>query len=398
MRQATRDKVAGGGVPVCIVQPGASEVSETFLRAHAEHLPARVTVVHGLPPHVAGRPVLSPSWPARLCRRLGRLLSGRTWEDELTHAFTLALRIARPAVVLAEYGPTGAALREPCARVGVPLVVHFHGYDATERAILEKYAERYRALFRDAAAIVAVSRTMRRQLIDLGAPPEKVHCNPCGVDCQAFRGGDPAAAPPVFLAVGRLVDKKGPDLTLRAFAEVYRACCPAARLRLVGDGPLAGRCRELAGALGVGDAVTFLGARPPAVVREEMRRARAFVQHSVRAPSGDCEGTPVGILEAGATGLPVVATRHGGIPDVVVEGETGLLVEERDVAGMAAAMRRLAEEPALAGALGRAARRRVEAQFTLEHSVGALWAILEACLAGRGVTRFPEGCPLESRL
>lgn len=106
-----------------------------------------------------------------------------------------------------------------------------------------------------------------------------------------------------------------------------------------------------------------------------MRAARCFVQHSVEAPDGDCEATPVGVLEAGASGLPVVATRHDGITDVVVEGETGLLVEERDVRGMAEAVPGLARDP-LAARLGRAARRHVRTHFSSAHSIERLWSII----------------------
>jgi glycosyltransferase involved in cell wall biosynthesis len=250
------------------------------------------------------------------------------------------------------------------------------------REVLEENAESYPAMFRQAAAIIAVSRAMQRKLVSLGAPPEKVHYNPCGVDCTEFGEATPASAPPVFLAVGRFVAKKAPQLTLSAFAEVHRACAKA-RLRMLGDGPLLEECRSLAQEeLGLSDAVTFLGAQPHAVVQEEMRRARCFVQHSVEAANGDCEGTPVGILEAGASGLPVVSTRHAGIPDVVIENQTGLLVDERDVSGMAEQMLRLALEPELAGQLGRAARLHVESHFSKERSDGQLWAVIESCLEG----------------
>jgi len=112
------------------------------------------------------------------------------------------------------------------------------------------------------------------------------------------------------------------------------------------------------------------------VVAREMAGARAFVQHSLRAADGDSEGTPVSILEAQASGLPVVATRHAGIPEVVLDGETGLLVAERDVDAMAAAMLRLLREPAYAGTMGAAGRRRVQELFTAERSLGLLADIL----------------------
>ena len=108
-----------------------------------------------------------------------------------------------------------------------------------------------------------------------------------------------------------------------------------------------------------------------------MKRARAFVQHSIRPSSGDSEGTPVGVVEAGASGLPVVATRHGGIKDVVVEEETRLLVDEGDVDAMALHMTRLAADPSLAGHLGAAGRDRIAARYGMDARIELLWGILQ---------------------
>ena len=372
----------GNGYRICIVQPNPASASETFLEAHARNLPAQVVVVHSDPPCIGDRPVLDRSGMARLARAARRLLVGRRTDRERDELYLRALRIARPDAVLAEYGTMGVRVAGACRELGVPLVVHFHGFDASINQVLETHRESYPALFRDASAVVAVSRPMRLKLIGLGAPAEKVHWNPCGVDCSTFGGAAPADRPPVFLAVGRLVEKKGPLLTLEAFAELIRQC-PEARLRIIGDGPMREACYRRSEHLGIAAEVEFLGARPHSAVREEMRRARCFVQHSVVAPSGDREGTPVGILEAGASGLPVVATRHEGIPDVVVEGETGLLVDERDVGAMAAAMLRMAREPALAGAMGGAARRHIESRFTLERSTASLWSIIRSTMDGQ---------------
>jgi glycosyltransferase involved in cell wall biosynthesis len=243
-------------------------------------------------------------------------------------------------------------------------------------------------LFRLAAALVAVSQPMRRKLIALGAPPEKVHYNPCGVDCLAFTGAAPGAALPVLLAVGRFVEKKAPHLTIEAFARAVRGC-PDARLRMIGDGPLLATCRDLVARLGLGDVVQFLGPQPPEVVRQEMRQARAFVQHSAEALSGDCEGLPVGILEAGASGLPVVSTRHAGIPEAVLDGETGLLTDERDVAGMSVAMQRLLHDPQLASRLGQAAQQRIRAGFSMERSIKGLWGVIQSCIPVPGAGDSP---------
>lgn len=373
---------------VAIVTPYEPSPSETFIRSHIENMPARTVLVHSWPPTVDGRTVLP--LPVRAFYKLRRELFREGLQPEMTAAYVKALRRHGARAVLAEYGTTGVIVMEACRKLKLPLVVHFFGYDASVREVLEEHAESYPQMFAQAEALLVVSRAMQRKLISLGAPPEKVIYNPCVADCRQFEVSDPAAAPPTFLAVGRFVEKKAPQLTLRAFAEVLKAC-PEARLRMVGYGPLLEECQQLAAELGLTGAVTFPGGLPHEAVREEMRGVRAFVQHSIEAPNGDCEGTPVGILEAGAAGLPVVSTRHAGIPDVVVEEQTGLLVDERDVHAMAEQMIRLVREPALARELGRAARRHVETNFSRERSDAQLWAVIESCIINRaaGLEKSP---------
>jgi colanic acid/amylovoran biosynthesis glycosyltransferase len=372
---------------LCIIK-GSGPV-ETFVRAHADGLPARVTLIHDLPPQIHGRPVLPQSLPSRACRKALRVLQRREWQWEITSAYLKVFRRTRPRAVLAEFGQSGVVVLDACRRMALPLIVHFHGADISKHQVLRTYGEDYRILFREARAIVAVSTAMQQRLISLGAPREKVHCNPCGVDCGVFGSASPATAGPVFLAVGRFVEKKAPQLTILAFARVHQRR-PDVRLRMIGDGPLLDACRDLARGLGVAPAVTFLEAQPHGVIREEMRHARGFVQHSIEAPSGDSEGMPVAILEAGASGLPVVATRHAGIPDAVIEGTTGVLVDEHDVDGMAERMLRLIDDPALAARLGQAARDHVRASFSMERSLGRLWAIIERCIAGHQPSRASE--------
>src|SRR5207237_305056 len=133
-----------------------------------------------------------------------------------------AFRRHRVEAVLAEYGTTAVHVLPACRRLRIPLVAHFHGYDASMRSVLDEYRERYSTLFQHAGAIVVVSRAMQRALIALGAPADKVRYNPYGVDCQRFRGADPANAPRVALSVGRFTEKKAPQLTILAFAKVVR--------------------------------------------------------------------------------------------------------------------------------------------------------------------------------
>jgi len=155
---------------------------------------------------------------------------------------------------------------------------------------------------------------------------------------------------------------------------------PQARLIMIGEGPLWESCKLLVRALKLTEAVEFLGQQTHEQVAEAMRGVRAFVQHSIQTSYGGKEGTPNAIMEAGASGLPVVATRHGGIPDVVLDGETGLLVEEGDIDGMAQHLLQLAREPELARRLGQAGRVKIRAEFSMEKSISQVWMRMKDCM------------------
>ena len=150
-----------------------------------------------------------------------------------------------------------------------------------------------------------------------------------------------------------------------------------ARLDIIGEGPLRNTCIQLCKGLGIADQVVFHGAQTHDEVVNCLKRSRCFIQHSVAAIDGDHEGTPVTVLEAMGVGLPVVATRHGGIVDVIDEGKTGSLVDEFDVKGMAEAMSKYADDPMLAQQIGENARKVVLANWTSKKSVERLWNIVE---------------------
>lgn len=370
---------------LCVVTSQKSTYSETFIRAHIARLPARVEILHGRdhPSRTnGGFPVFTVFHRALLAleAELGFEIPGHR-----SLALSWFLKRRRVRAVLAEYGTNGARMYRACRWARVPLVVQFHGLDAYRSSNLGSHGRAYRAMFRTAAALVVVSREMERQLVRLGAPPAKIFYNPCGADLALFGavGAQPEKAPPIFLAVGRFVEKKAPHLLLVAFRRAV-AEAPAARLICVGDGPLLEPCRTLAGALGVEEAVSFPGPLPHCQVARLMGAARALIQFSATAADGDREGTPVSILEAGAAGLPVIASRHGGAPDVLIDGETGLLVPERDAGALSDAIVRLASDPDLAARLGRRAHEHVTAEHSLERRIGELWKILERAMQRNG--------------
>jgi glycosyltransferase involved in cell wall biosynthesis len=381
---------------LAVAYPAEGRYTETFIRAHVEGLPGeKLLLTDGyFPTRANGKALLSPF--ARVLHHYREHLPGglRPWMQRTpTRVLASVLKAQHVNVALAEYGVVGASITEACRRTDIPLVVHFHGADAHRYQALREYHEPYRRMFEYASGIVAVSRRMCRQLEQIGAPAEKIFYVPCSVDLASFTQSDPASAPPRFLGVGRFVDKKAPQLTVLAFREVLRHC-PEARLVMAADGPLLEACKVMARSLGIEHAVEFPGVLSHAQVAALMQQSRAFVQHSVTTSDGDSEGTPVAVLEAAASGLPVVSTDHAGISEAVVHGVTGLLVEEGDVEGMAREMLALAHDPQMAARMGAAGRRHVAERYAHEVSIPRLAAIVAwaASRKSRGTapTRMPD--------
>jgi len=372
---------AGPGPEVCIAtSTRLASAESTFILAHMARLPARVSILSGLepPPLNEDGVGVAPSVFQRVLPAVWRRLGRPAISSAQDLAVARHLRRSGARALLAEFGPTAAQLVRPCRIAAVPLVAHFHGYDASVKRLIEHYG-RYEELFAHAAAVIAVSRQMEQQLLDLGAPRERLHLIHYGVDTDRFQGADPAASPPRFVAVGRFVEKKAPELTILAFRKVLASVADA-RLEMIGDGPLLGPAQRLSAALELDRAISFPGRLDPPEVALRLSTARAFVQHCVTARDGDAEGTPNTLLEASATGLPIVATRHGGIPDIVAERKTGFLVPEEDADGMAERMILLAKNPRLAGQMGRAGRRHVVRNHSIEESIGRLWSVIESAI------------------
>ncbi|MBL0036642.1 MAG: glycosyltransferase [Flavobacteriales bacterium] len=360
---------------IAIISPNRNAYSETFIAAHIARLQAvELVLTDGhLPKRTAtGEPLLSEA----LWQRVRRKVSGTSFEQALSARVAKLLKAHRINVVLAEYGPTGEAMWPICERMGLPLVVHFHGIDAFHVKLLADN-KGYARTLPNAAALVVVSHEMEEQLLELGAPRDRLHYVRYGVELDRFQAQRPDQAPPHFLSVGRFVDKKAPALTLLAFHKAWEQC-RSMRLTMAGNGPLWESTRQLVKALGLEAAVELPGAVTHDRVAELMAASRAFVQHSVVTADNDHEGTPLSVLEAMASGMPVVATRHAGIPDVVEHGVSGLLCGEREVDVMGEHLLTLARDPALALRMGQAGRARAERDHRQQDRIAQLQGILAA--------------------
>jgi colanic acid/amylovoran biosynthesis glycosyltransferase len=365
-------------INVCIMYANEHAYSETFIRDQIQHLPEKVFPLYGawFPFLEPGRKhILSRNLFLRFTRRIRRDLLGVPQTQLMHEGLCKYLKKNRIDVVLANYGPTGVAVMQCCAEEEIPLVVHFHGFDAWDNEILEKYSIGYKQLFQTAKTIIVGSEDMKRQMISLGSPPEKVVWNFCGVNTDFFSPTALNHCTNDFISVARFAPTKAPHLTLKAFSEVVKDF-PAVTMTMIGDGELFKPCQDLVKQLGIQNSVRLLGALPPEKVRDNLRTSRIFVQHSIRTKSGDAEGSVISALEACSTQLPVVATRHGGLKESIVEGETGFLVDEGDVSGMAESMKRLLQDQPLCLEMGKKGRERMKELFDLSKSIEKLDQIL----------------------
>jgi len=283
---------------------------------------------------------------------------------ELVAALRLA-RAMRPNVVHAHwFVPQGIVAVLVGLLLRMPVVVTAHGGDVygLRGRLLEAVRK---AVASRCEAVTVVSRDMAMNLPQVTSRRgERPKVMPMGVDTHRF-SGEPArngSSDQVVLFVGRLARKKGVEYLLRAFPEVL-ARHPDTRLLVVGDGPCRKELETLSSQLRLGDCVRFAGAQPPAALPRFYQSSRVFVVPSVVAASGDTDGLPVVLQEAMAAGCPLVGTAVGGIPDVMIHGRTGLVVEPGEPPALAAAINQVLDSPAEAGRMGALARRWARRKF-----------------------------------
>ncbi|MCA9393835.1 MAG: glycosyltransferase [Candidatus Omnitrophica bacterium] len=247
------------------------------------------------------------------------------------------------------------------------LVVAFRGADVSSY-VRGSDCGVYTELFRDIDVALPNSEFFRQRLIDLGCEAGCCRVIRSGIRVQDFPYR-PRAVPGDgivrFIFVGRLVPKKGLDDCLKAFSLV-RQSRDNFRLTIVGHGPLRREINELIDILQLKKHVRMIGAQPHHEVRSILDEHHVFISANKTPPSGDQEGITNTLKEAAATGLPLISTRHGGIPELVEDGENGYLVDEGDIERLAARIIQVMDHPELWPALGAKGRKRVVGGFDQE--------------------------------
>lgn len=345
---------------IAIFSPFES-ATETFIKAH-KSLPFNVKYFYGgfVPAFLEGQGSIKKG--AHFKKAMKKIFNGKF--DFSESQLIKYLKRNKIDCVLAEYGPTGVASLNVLKFLRIPLIVHFHGYDASQTDIINQYRKGYSRMFDYASKIIAVSNVMKESLINIGCPANKILVNPCGPQTISLNKASNYKTKS-FISVGRFVDKKAPYYSILAF-KIANKEHPGSTLTMIGDGPLLNACKNLSRYLNIGDKVIFTGSLGHEEVFDQMSKSFAFVQHSIVAENGDSEGTPVAILEAQAIGLPVISTRHAGIPEVVIDGKTGLLCAEHDIEAMSRNMVDLLNDPQYASQLGKNGKDHVRENFSLE--------------------------------
>ena len=362
---------------ILIVSPTKIGLTETFIRAHIEQLYGNVFYLYGwnldfktqcdvslgelYKPKSSVLTKLKSLLPHYIYFRLAQKRKKNYTKEALIKRYLQKHQID---VVLAEYGTAGSFIAPVCKSLDLPLLVHFHGFDASRKDILNTFKKGYQLMFSYATKIIVVSNAMKQALVGQGCPETKLLINTYGPHPD-YLNIKPDLESNYIISVGRHTYKKAPYLTILAFQKVLDKH-PSLKFKMIGDGELFDVSKNIVKSLGLEDSVILFGGLDRQEIIKHLQTAFLFIQHSLVASNGDSEGTPVGIIEAMAAGLPVVSTRHAGIPDVVIENETGLLVDENNIEEMATYMLKLVENRDLAESMGQKGKAMIQDHFTME--------------------------------
>lgn len=275
------------------------------------------------------------------------------------------LRADSPDLVHIYYGHKAVRFLGMLKDWGGPWIVSFHGVDAAKFLDQPGYLEKLREVFGIAQLVLARSQSLLDRLQSLGCPTEKLRLNrtPIPLDhLEIIERPTPPDGHWRLVQACRLIPKKGILTTLEALQIVIKTY-PNLRYVLCGDGPQTEEIRTRAAALGLSQNVELKGWLKPDQLAREYQAAHLFLHPSELTPEADQEGIPNSMLEAMATGLPVVATTHGGIPEAVTSGTDGLLVPEHSPKELAQAILQILNAPDLRHQLGTNAATSVRTNF-----------------------------------
>lgn len=304
--------------------------------------------------------------------------------------FILSLVKDKPQLVHAHFGPSGYSFLPLKRLFRLPLITTFYGYDMSMLPRQDvRWEARYRSLFKQGDCFLVEGSRMKKSLVELGCPEEKIIVQHLGIDLERTKivprevGEEEGIR---VLIAGSFREKKGIPYAIEAFGRVVEKHKDL-RLTIIGDSAGAPReenekqrILEVIEEYHLRDCVRMLGYQPHHVFLEELYKHHIFLSPSVHAADSDTEGgAPVSIIEASASGMPILSTTHCDIPEVVMDGESGYLVPERDVDALAAKLEILVSNPDLWKQMGQEGRRHIEKDYNIITQVQRLEKIYDKC-------------------
>jgi colanic acid/amylovoran biosynthesis glycosyltransferase len=248
-----------------------------------------------------------------------------------------------------------------------PSIVSFHGADVTVDMNKPAYREATRQMLNAVQLVLVRSESLRRAVVELGCEEKKIEIQRTGIPLDEFPFYErrfPKEGEWRLVQSGRLIEKKGLPVTLRVF-EIFLREYPNANLTIAGEGPLLAQLQELSRELNIDRRVSFTGFVPQEQLRKIYYASHIFLHPSQTGSDGNQEGIPNSMLEAMSSGLPVFATRHGGIPEAVENGVSGVLVPERDHEKLAVALLDSVKDPEFLSRIARSGAATVRENFDL---------------------------------
>ena len=353
----------------------------TFLKPEMLHIYRQITSLRRVRPVVIAQKRENadrfPFQNIRVVKKPALHFLRRTWFKQIAdrpwqispaevRATERALTESNAELLHIYFGHIAMLLRPLIHQWQKPSLVSFHGADVLVDMQKPAYRRATEEMLSLVRRVLVRSDSLRQAVIDLGCAPEKIEIQRAGIPLAEFpfrERGIPSDGQWRLLQAGRLIEKKGLKTTLRAFARFQKEF-PAARLTIAGEGPQLGELQSLARALQLAGTVDFVGFVSQEELRELLYSSHIFLHPSETGRDGNQEGVPNSMLEAMASGLPVFATRHGGIPEAVENKVSGILVNERDHRALADALIETAKSPDRLFAMGRVASESVAKEFS----------------------------------
>lgn len=273
-----------------------------------------------------------------------------------------------PQVIHGHFGLDSYRLIGLKKTTNLPFIVNFYGYDVLRLPKEFGWKTRYKRLAKEGDLFFVGSEDMKANIIELGFPEKKIRILKLGMNLDDIRFEQRISAGPKLMMVGRMVEKKGFEYAIRAVA-LLQDQGTSVQLDLYGDGKLCQDLKKLANELNVDGQVTFHGQTENKIIFEELYKHEILLVPSVQARDGDREGIPQTTVEGMATGIPVIASDHAGLPELVIDEKTGLQVPQRDAKALSNAIEKYLSNPDLIPLISKRGRELVEEEHNISTQI-----------------------------